>query len=135
MNTLSRIRRIASNTRQWTEKLQKNKPMTFSSNLRQMCGIASYELFTRLKRAKLNPTLCYSYRGHAFILCHEYIVDVTATQFGPNNPIEIVHKDIAISRNMGSYWCIDKTATTREEVEDFFCGWPNYQKHPKLKLY
>ena len=79
MNEIQRIKRIANNVRKWAEN--NRGKFKVKENLTGMCGIASYELFKRLSRAKLKPTLCHSYFGHAFIECNKHIIDVTATQF------------------------------------------------------
>jgi len=83
MKTQHRIRKIAKNVRTWAEELQ-NEKLFWDRDLGGMCAIASYELFKRLRRAKLKPVICVA-PGHAFVQCKDLVIDVTATQFNSSN--------------------------------------------------
>jgi hypothetical protein len=50
-------------------------------SLQGWCVKCSYKLFKKLRQKKLNPTFCAS-KYHCFVLCDDFLIDVTATQFG-----------------------------------------------------
>ena len=142
MKTRNRIKRIAKNVRKWAEELQ-NKNKFWDNHLSGMCGIASYELFKRLRRAKFKPTMCFS-RGHAFVKCNGFIVDVTATQFckadvnksntiGYNNcwkSIEI--RPIAKTFPNPWFWQSILHTRSKKEIINEVKEWRSDEIHPEL---
>ncbi len=128
----TRIRKIASNTRQWAEELQRTHQI-WDSDLACMCGIASYELFKRLKKAGLSPTICFaenSYEGHAFIRCQGYTIDVTATQFGiKDKTVVMANRDAEAYK---WFWVPIEKIKTKTGLLKKLAGWPRYQIHPDL---
>lgn len=131
MDELTRVRRIASNTRKWAEKYRKQEPYGISKSLGGMCGIAAYELFKRLDKAGLQPKYCFG-DGHAFIKCHGHIVDVTATQFYDNHPKVTVRP--AKGRSY-SYWKKPLELRSKSRIVEILREdeWPAYQIHPDLR--
>ena len=98
MKNMSKIRKIASNVRKWAEK-NKNKYEAFDDDLCGMCGVAtaklSHELLKKHIKHKLILVDGSESTGveHCFIYLDNYIIDVTATQFGKDEKVCIVHKD------------------------------------------
>ena len=61
-----------------------------------VCGIASYSLYRVYREHKYNAKLaCGSFKNwpHAFLICDEFIVDITATQFGISDEVYISKSD------------------------------------------
>jgi hypothetical protein len=81
MIDLDKLRELAREVRRWAKKNRKRGTHTFPCNLAGMCGIASTRLCAVLQKNGFNAVICYSYY-HAFVQVEDYIVDVTATQFG-----------------------------------------------------
>lgn len=143
MNTFRRIKRIADNVRMWAEEMQ-DRNQRWDEDLSCMCGIASYELFKRLKRAGLKPTMCFANVGHAFIQCKGYTIDVTATQFygmyykdsedeeslGEWEAVEIRPADEA--PKAAQFWDVYIKAKGDKAILKIFEDWPAYQVHPTL---
>jgi hypothetical protein len=99
------------------------------------CAICSYEVFKRLRRAKLNPTFVQvwdgnGYDGHCFVECQGYIVDVTARQFIGNL------RSVEVRYNNPGYWFwvrnsqINKSvhkANTTSQIQKLVKDWPSEQ--------
>lgn len=139
MKKISRIKRIATNVRCWAEQRQKEDPKSYNKKLNCLCAISSYELFKRLKRAKINATVNFCNLGHAFVIVDDNIlVDVTATQFNnywDDNPkfnkIEI--RELEDARDYSEWWSCDVTCSTKEEIAKEMYGWPSSQKHKDIQ--
>lgn len=71
---------IATKTREWAE--QQAERFGMPETLVGMCGVASVHLARALKDCEIALA-----DGHAFILSGDYLVDVTATQFGDFPPV------------------------------------------------
>jgi len=133
--TLSKIKRIAKDVRKWAERLQEQEQL-WDNNLGCMCAIASYELFKRLRKARLDPTICFTNGddgGHAFISCQGHIVDVTATQFTRKIPKVIVIPVKEIDYMTYEFWRPGTRAKSKKRFLDEISGWPSYQIHPELR--
>ena len=149
MKTQYRIKRIATNVRKWAEELQDQK-LFWDNDLSGMCGIASYELFKRLRRAKLKPTMCFAYEiyhgGHAFIQCQNLVVDVTATQFTTYTEVgkdgmltshKLSHKPIEIRKikeasQAAEFWRTSVKAISKTQILNEIKDWPDDEIHPDL---
>lgn len=96
--SMMQIRTLARNVRQWAEK-NATKYEAYEDDLCGMCGIAttklSHELLKKGIKHKLILVDATESTGeeHCFIYVNNYIVDVTATQFGKDTKVCIVHKD------------------------------------------
>ena len=80
---MDQIRHIARQTRRWA--LRHRHKVWADATLCGMCAIASAELHKRLTAAGFSAAIAFrntADEGHAFVICDELIVDVTATQFG-----------------------------------------------------
>lgn len=78
----NKIFQIAKQTRLWAEATAKR--YKFPADLCGMCCIASRYLFRALKRAGYRPKIALrlsSWDSHAFIICKNLIIDITASQF------------------------------------------------------
>lgn len=132
MNVYDQILAEAKEVRELCEKLVRLGKVQYSSELSGMCAVASYQLFCRLKKLGLKPKLAQA-RNHAFVICEDYLVDITATQFhwiGEFNPIEIrPYKDIQENPPM-RYWQIKDQAETITEIVRSFSGWMCTGEHP-----
>lgn len=87
-------------------------------NLRGWCGVASVILAKELKEVGINATVWegeYSGMPHTWIIVNNYIVDITATQFG----LEEVYITKAYNKGC-KYWPIDKLEPTYEAFEGWF---------------
>ena len=106
-------------------------------NLVNWCAICSYLIFKRLDKYNLNPVFCAIVTGpgsHCFIYCHNYIVDVTATQFG-------VKTEVVVRKNYGRhklyFWNLKSERlikfVTIQDIEDHLDTW-NWECHPKHRF-
>lgn len=84
-----KIFEIATEVRAWSELIQKQTSSLYGENLCGLCAISSARLFSRLKEENIIVKIAYNDR-HCFLLTEDnYVVDVTATQFGFQNVITI----------------------------------------------
>jgi hypothetical protein len=61
-----------------------------------VCGIASYSLYRVYREHKYNAKLaCGSFKDwpHAFLICDDFIIDITATQFGISDEVYITNSN------------------------------------------
>lgn len=85
MNTVTylAVRKIAKTVRAWAE--QEAVRLGFGSELAGMCASASAKIHHMLKDIGIDSKIVYSnsetYGDHCYVLVHNHIVDVTATQF------------------------------------------------------
>ncbi|KKL97551.1 hypothetical protein LCGC14_1833390 [marine sediment metagenome] len=79
------IRKIAREVRAWAEEFAWREngkhEDRFGSDLKRMCGICAYKLWSRLRELKVRASVAFGYY-HVFVVVEEYLVDVSATQFG-----------------------------------------------------
>ncbi len=132
-NTHKKILTIAKHTRDWAEKLQRDGEGE-GEDLACMCAIASYELFKRLKRAGLSPTMCFAdkaFEGHAFVRCQGLTIDVTATQFGVRDKVNVLFNEDAIE--MHWFWKPNLKVKSKKNILKQLSNWPKYQIHPELR--
>lgn len=127
MNELYRLLQLV---RKWCVSNNKHiRPNGFDSDLTGMCCIASAKLFETLVQSGYNPTLAMAEHdddsAHCFIICDDYVLDITATQFGMA-PIETIHEKIA-----SEYWfwnpkvlfySVDELIKYQKKTK-----WPKYQ--------
>lgn len=133
MKEIIKIKKIAKDTRHWTEQYEeKNKTAFDPDTLGGLCSISSYEMFKRLKEANLDAEFC-SAPGHVFVICKEYLIDVTATQFDIRKPVVI--KKLRPQKDRPLYWQETKRFRSKEEIVLDMCNnnWPEDQIHPDLK--
>ena len=95
-----KIRTIMLSTRKKMELIAKKE--SFGKDLCGLCARASAELFKRLQKNGYKPYFCFS-EAHCFVLLNNYILDVTATQFGRKS-IEI----IPFNQFKRQYWYLGK---------------------------
>jgi len=86
LNRRLKIHRIAKTARASAEL--KARRSGFSNNLGGFCARGSAILHRHLSRSGLKSTICFT-RGHVWVWCDPFVVDITATQFG-------IHRDVLI---------------------------------------
>ena len=132
---LDEIRLVAKDVRKWAENIYETQEGdVYTKGLQGLCAIASYELFKRLQEKDLEPTLCMADIGHAFVVCEEMLIDVTATQFSYEasrfNEIEII--PIEEAEKLERFWRRDSSfKKVSDIIERSYC-WPNDQVHPEI---
>lgn len=105
---IEELKKHATVARRWA---MRNRDKYYSyDNLMGMCAIASGYLHKRLQAKGIESVLCYN-DGHCFVRVDDYIVDVTATQFGDYKPVEIFPVHEATERNKYC-WKIEKEFET-----------------------
>lgn len=96
------------------------------------CAIASFKIWSALKKLGYSPTfveylggkygeLC-RYEGHCFVICNGYLIDVTATQFGWKEPV------VVRTFREELYWYITHSARTVDGIKKLLKNWPVEQK-------
>lgn len=82
--TPKKMRSVVEGVRKWAEEYARVN-RHYSTGLCGLCAITSAKVWEKLKKRGANPMLCLSLRdfsGHIFVECDDYVIDVTATQFG-----------------------------------------------------
>lgn len=79
MIDIIKINKIAIQSRRWAMR-NRNK-FNCDKSLAGMCGIASAYLHKSLTRNEIRSVIAVN-DEHVFIVIDEYIIDITATQFG-----------------------------------------------------
>ena len=125
---MDEIRRAASMVRNWCQEVRFQFRKTgYDNELTGMCAIASAKLFDTLEQLGYNPTIAVSDNddaSHVFVIVDDFIVDVTATQFG-RNPIEIVHAKTATEWYWQIYYeCDSIKSLVKHQKRN---GWPSWQ--------
>lgn len=125
MDVYQKIKIIAESARIWAQAYAKVKK--FPEDLNGMCAIASAKLFEMLDREiGLNPSIVVWHDSksngvHCFVICNQYLVDITATQFGNFSNVEIVNT-LNIDKKRFYFWNYD---TVLKSVDDLML----YQQH------
>lgn len=81
---------IAHEVREWAEMYAIDH--NFPETLQGLCAIASGEIHSKLKRHDIHTTIRLyegELLGHCFLRYGDYVIDVTATQFGIKDRIVI----------------------------------------------
>lgn len=86
--------RLARQARKAAEIIVKEENLP--RKMHGMCARASAILFELLYEAGFKPYICFGY-GHCFLEVEDYLVDITASQFGYSK-IFIVHLDDLFSK-------------------------------------
>jgi hypothetical protein len=127
--SMLKINLIAEEVRKWAEKLQR-KEQRWDDDLTCMCGIASFELFKRLKKSGFSPVFVVNEtQEHAFIICNKLIIDVTATQFGYDE-IEIMDVDCVSDSTI---WSVGDMTDNVQDIITSMILWPWDQRHPDFR--
>lgn len=95
---------IAEDVRNWVENLARKRKDIFNAGLSGYCAIASAELYRRLTAAGIEAELQIASTqeaSHAYVVCEDYIIDVTATQFSEFRQQHIV---ILHTKEAERYW-------------------------------
>ena len=117
---------ILQQVREGMEEVARKKSDGTHKNLGGWCILTSWVLFHVLRRRGLHPYVCKNHY-HAFILCDDYIIDLTATQFNTswlgNNQI---YPPIYVSKDPGNHQVhgiLDKTDKAKEIWGNLCSGW------------
>jgi hypothetical protein len=99
----TKLKKIAKLIRQEIEELRENKAPKFTTTetLAGLCYYASIMLYYKLKKENLSPLIVEG-RGHWFVSCEGYTIDITASQFGEKKII--VEKENLIKNRINKYW-------------------------------
>ena len=109
---LDKIKEIAFNIRRAFEEIEKGEGMRLGG-LCGYCKRASIQLYLEAHRRGLDVRLVAT-PGHVYNTYGDYIVDVTATQFGIASPVWVVRKE----GNQISYWTPTKDNLTVEQLNN-----------------
>jgi hypothetical protein len=124
----SDIRRVARRVRYWAE--QEASKAGIPPNLECFCAIGARKLFQELKKEKF-PKLKLAVfddgdEAHCFVLCGNYLVDVTASQFG-GSKVVVRHKNRSPDY-LPYFWKHDhNTFKTVKAFNTYVEGWPSEQ--------
>lgn len=138
---LTIVESLARESRTWAEQFAKNAVHKgnwdiVAYDLTGMCAIASAHLFTELRNAGI-PCRLWSNRMHCFLTVTdgdvEYVVDVTATQFGAYRRVEIIPQDQTV---MMEWWLGDIEHQTVADLRMYQIRseWIKGQRVPKTLI-
>jgi hypothetical protein len=119
------VRRIARESRKWAEQTAKRRDCP--KNLCGLCAVAAGHLHRALQREGYKSRIAMN-NGHCFILLEDYVVDVTATQFGEAK-VFIKKLTTVLQSFNGSHWLVCATFDTRRQARkaQIYDGWPAEQ--------
>jgi hypothetical protein len=134
---LDKIREIGTKVRNICLDKYKNR---FDSSLSACCAIASGRLFKELSKVGYKPIIIENQYpddddyGHCYVMVEDYVIDVTATQFGQSEPICLFKYGEHDEKDQESYWYWynennRKTYNSVHELrqEQFRQNWPAEQ--------
>jgi hypothetical protein len=107
-----RVYAIAKRVRSWTQRKADEKNFN-PHNLCGWCAISAAELHRQLSRENISAELHYT-GNHCFAVVEDHIVDVTATQFGEFEDVEI---NIIHLKEAGEYWYYESDAIFRDPLD------------------
>ena len=118
------IKNIAKGVRSWAEDMHKKQPFHYTEDLCGLCAIASAKLHKELKKQKIKSEIHFI-DYHVFLMVDNYILDVTATQFGYRNKI-IFRRN---KKNNPHCWNSSEVFQDTKELIMKQCkeGWPREQ--------
>jgi hypothetical protein len=135
---VNKIRAIAKEARRWVERIceldRKSKDREFSRDCCGTCGIASAHLFTLLEKAGMKAEIAEG-TWHAFVVCEDLLIDVTATQFRDTEhkyPPVVIKKLSDVKQTQ--YWWVIKRE--HENIRSFAYSqrnWPRKQRVSQWK--
>jgi hypothetical protein len=127
LNNKAKVLEIARAARKWTEEFAiKNPHIGDPVDLSSYCAIAAGKLCSMLQEAGVDAKIANN-DSHAFVLVDDYIVDITATQFGAPKKVMLV------TAKMGTrfkwFWEIDKVHLNKTAFRSSqrLQGWPRCQ--------
>ena len=115
---LLKLKETARSARRWARRHRQK--FNCDDDLAGMCAISSGYLYRLLRKAGIESFLCVNHE-HCFVLANDYIVDITATQYGLK-PVTIVEVEKAYQE----FWFIENKFKTPEDLfeHQFDEGWP-----------
>lgn len=124
---LNQLHLIASRARRWAMRNRQRAEMPY--DLTGMCGIASGKLWSMLTESGFNARIAIRNKvgdGHCFVIVDNYIVDVTATQFGLRAVEVRPAKD---ARQQHRFWRATKIHNDLHSLRQhqINTGWPSDQ--------
>jgi len=121
------IRAVANEVRAWAEHLQKQTMNLFSDRLMGLCAISSAYLFCKLSELGINTTIVSNPR-HCYVLTEDdYVVDVTATQFGFHEKVLISPREEVICLSNCYEQEVVHTNVDSLRLWQIHKGWPAHQ--------
>lgn len=126
MELLEKVREVASKAREWAEIKQRKYQFLFRPDLCGMCAKASGYLFELLSKEGIKAKIAINDK-HCFVIVNDYIVDITATQYG-REKIYII--PLAEAENQYyNYWTVTATFDNIEVVRNYqeSEGWAEHQ--------
>lgn len=131
----SKIRLVALETRTWAEKNVEKILNYPARDLGGMCAVAASELFIRLGKVGVQPTLhsvSTDDGGHCFVEVDGWFIDVTATQFGEEfKSVEIFsskRKPAKFTKKSNRWWSDSVKFSSVKELKKFLSDWPDNQQ-------
>jgi hypothetical protein len=114
------IYQCAERARAWAEAQAKQN--RFAPDLNGLCAISSAYLCAELEAAGLRPKAVLA-PGHCYVECDEFLVDVTATQFG-HGKIEVRNS----SEKQPFYWQGMSRHSSLKSLKRGLSYWPAKQR-------
>ncbi len=122
---IQKIKKIAHLVRKRIVKQNKNG--MFPYDLCGLCAISSVELFIALRKAGFRIQVVKA-DGHAYVTWKNYIIDITATQFGQKNRVCIIPIQYARQKEKNYWWWKKGRASGNlTEIRRIFRSWQGQQ--------
>ncbi len=93
------LRSIAARARQEFVRLNKS----YRADLLGACGEASVFLANTLKKEGFSPKIALG-KGHFFVICDAWLIDITASQFGEDDVVVAQLDDINRRHPKKDWW-------------------------------
>lgn len=128
---MDNIKAIAQDVRNWVQA-KADQSGYHADDLNGWCAIAAAELYKKLAAAGISAEI-QMWNGdegcHAYVVCEDHVVDVTATQFKPlaNVPVYIAHIKEAEQRYY--FYCTSEVFNSAAALRRYQKKnrWPNQQ--------
>lgn len=124
---LDRVKELAGEGRAWAEVEQLKNPDLYYSDLCGLCAKASVKVHQLLTTHSFPAKLVVNHK-HCFVKYDEFVVDVTATQYGLEK-IFIENHFQTLKRPNGHYWQVGEIFDKAEElvIHQKQAFWPESQ--------
>ena len=130
--------RLALEVREWAEAVYTadvDGNLTWNDDLQGACAVTSFRLWEKMKAAGFRQVEMVHGYGHAFLLWNDWLIDVTATQFGKYPRVLIWKKTNRrlLHKKWWEGWKGSESkpwrCRSRRAIMKKFCTWPEDQ-HP-----
>jgi hypothetical protein len=132
MKNKEQIKLLLKKVRKWGEAIQEDVPYS-DERLTNLCGLCSARLYDELIKIGEKPEFVSNWQ-HCYILLHNHILDVTATQFRVNPKRYYPYKTVIRKRDDKYVWWKYENVGKNIYTQEFYKNSSIYQQYGQLPL-